>query len=117
MTLFLALAFTDKAFEGDLTPEKLLAMKSTQICQVRSLSWKSAVSNQPVFCQPVKNGTTGGMKGLTYDNLLRNYHELLKRAGFLECGSLYATRRGAANAIEGKRRHVSSTFEILTKDR
>lgn len=42
-------------------------------------------------------------RGLTYDNLHRNHRGLLVRAGFPEQGSLYAIRRGAANAIEGER--------------
>lgn len=101
VTLFLALAFTDNAFEGDLTPEKLLSMKDAQICKSRSLSWKSSTLNKPVFRQVTNNGMISDTRGLTYDNLRRNYQELLKRAGFLEQGSLYAIRRGAANAIEG----------------
>lgn len=51
----------------------------------------------------VNNGMVSDTRGLTCGGLRHNYHELLKRARFLEQGSLYAIRRGAANAIKGER--------------
>lgn len=55
VTLFLALAFMDTTFAGDLTLEKLLSMKDARIYRSRSLSRKTSTLNKPVFRQQ-RNG-------------------------------------------------------------
>ena len=100
VTLFLALAFLDNAFEGDLTCRQLMDLKESQVSAFRAIAWKDEVQKKPVFRQ--LGGRGGDDKGMTYDNFLRHYHEILHSAGFHIRSTPYAMRRGTANAIENK---------------
>ena len=104
VTLFLSLAFSDQAFAGEagFGPEDLYSLKASQVGPVRKLRWKPEIETLPVIRQIGKNGKISSHKGMTYDNFLSKYRELLSRAGFLTYSSPYSIRRGTANAIEGK---------------
>lgn len=102
ITLFLALAFADNAFEGDLTLEQVMEMKKAQISTARWFKFKQSKLNGPVFRQCTKNGMTQNGKGMTYDTLLKEYDDLLFRAGFLVQVTLYGLRRNMGNVLDGK---------------
>lgn len=99
VTLFLALAFADDAFNGSLIPEQLFEMKKSQSGTYRALEWKSTILETPVIRQSLK-GQISQKRGMTYDAFLKQYHALLERAGFQLHSSPYAIRRGTANSIE-----------------
>lgn len=101
ITLFLALAFADNAFEGDLTLEQVMEMKKAQISTARWFKFKQSKLNGPVFRQCTKNGMTQNGKGMTYDTLLKEYDDLLFRAGFLVQVTLYGLRRNMGNVLDG----------------
>lgn len=101
ITLFLALAFADNAFEGDITLETLVEKQRSQTCGARWFKWKPSVSEKPVIRQCAHNSMVSETRGMTYDTLLKEFHHILRRSGFLVKVSLYGIRRGAANALNG----------------
>ncbi|KAG0138794.1 hypothetical protein HOY82DRAFT_595323 [Tuber indicum] len=102
ITLFLALAFADNAFEKDLTPESICYMRTLQDCDVRTLAWKRSAHTIPVIRQVIRNGMVSDNRGMTYNTFIRCYQKLLRREGFQQLGSPYSARCFAANAIEDK---------------
>lgn len=102
ITLFLALAFTDNAFEGDLTPERLTEMQQKQTSGARWFEWKPTIKGKPVIRQCRSHGMTSDTRGMTYNTFLREYDSILHRSGFLIKVPPYSVRRGAANTLNGQ---------------
>ena len=103
ITLLLALAFADNAFEGDTTPAEFFAMKASSK-GIRHLRWKSSARSQPIFRQKVPGGdkSLSPERGLRYGVLRPHMSSIVRRAGFEEDFRPYDIRRGTANITDGK---------------
>ena len=73
VVLFLAMAFADRAFLDDITPETLLRMQASQTAKARWFEWKPNIQNLPIIRQNEKNGGISEWRGMTYATLLREF--------------------------------------------
>jgi len=103
ITLLLALAFADDAFEAVRTPAELFAKKASNEGFLH-LRWKRFVLSQPLLRQIVRGEgrAVNAARGLRYDVLCPHIAGIIQRAGFEEDFSLYSIRRGTANITEAK---------------
>ena len=103
ITLLLALAIADDAFEAVKTPAEFFAKKASNE-GIQHLRWKRSALSQPVFRQVVRGEgrAVSSERGLRYDVLQPHVTRIVQRAGFEEDFSLYSIRRGTANITEGK---------------
>jgi len=103
ITLLLALAFADDAFEAVRTPAELFVKKASNE-GILHLRWKRSVLSQPLLRQIVRGEgrAVSAERGLRYDVLRPHIAGIIQRAGFEEDFSLYSIRRGTANITEGK---------------
>ncbi|CUS06904.1 unnamed protein product [Tuber aestivum] len=93
LILFLALAFTDDAFDDGLTLEGLVEMQRSQ---------KGSVAGIPVLRQCEGGGRVGYKRALTYSTVRRDLNGLTRRSGFLGSLTFGSIRRAAGGAVKGK---------------
>ena len=106
ITLFLALAFADEAFEANIrTPVELLTKEVPQNLEGLTVHWKRSIEDTPVLrrAERVKGYyRTSPTKMLTQASQNADIKRLGLVAGFPERVVAYCLRRGVANAVDGK---------------
>lgn len=99
--LLLALAFADKAFVDDLTPEELLDIQRQHTSGITWLKWKQEILKTPVFRHCARGTTLSDTQGMGYAAFRREFVRIQIACGYSETVTPYAIRRGAANILHG----------------
>ncbi|KAI9763324.1 MAG: hypothetical protein M1840_000589 [Geoglossum simile] len=106
ITLFLALAFADKAFAapGLTSPEQLFALKVLPGLHEQRLPWKESILNVPVFRRSIRSEDgirVSPNQALPYFDFHYSLKQLGRATGFLQTITTYCIRRATGNAIDG----------------
>ena len=106
ITLFLALAFADEAFEAKInTPAELFSKSVPEGLEGLTVHWKPTIEDTPVFRRAERSKgyyRTSPTKMLTQASHNADIKRLGLVAGFPEKLVAYCLRRGVANAVDGK---------------
>lgn len=100
---FLGHAFADDAFKAIRSPSQLKYLRVPSGKHGLQLEWKESMQNIPIFRQYQPDGTVAPTRAMTYHDLAKQLAELGYRAKFRDVLRTYCLRRGAANAVDGKK--------------
>ncbi|KAF7880459.1 uncharacterized protein EAF02_007305 [Botrytis sinoallii] len=104
ITLFLALAFADDAFE---TVKNIEELYDPSICSAKyiDVKFKESVLNKPLFRSNRSMEPTLDAESLTYQAFNHSLRKVAQRAGFKDIFTSYVIRRTSANVLN---QHVTS---------
>ncbi|KAF5877807.1 uncharacterized protein Bfra_002177 [Botrytis fragariae] len=104
ITLFLALAFADDAFE---TVKSIEELYDPSICSAKyiDIQFKESALNKPLFRSNRSMEASQDAESLTYQAFNHSLRKIAQRAGFKDIFTSYVIRRTSANVLN---QHVTS---------